>query len=234
MNDPSIDQLAAAWRSFVGPEAGPGARLSFRRHLQAADSALLARLAELETTFAALEPGHWLKTTLKRREPSSIAWAESRRCLVEVLSPEIPGPGAETSLAPRAKPRAAPHGGLRATSLSHTRDASIAVSAPGSLQIGVDLEAASRPVSVAAQERILGRTERRLGLSALQAWTIKEACYKADGGRSGAQVPRYEIVGADTARLNAADSPTGAPVRFRFKLLRHESWIIAFAAREES
>ena len=80
-------------------------------------------------------------------------------------------------------------------SLSHSRTASVAVVAEKVAEetIGVDLESKSRGISERAAQKFCTADELALGLTPLQIWVIKEACYKAIPNNAGLVLPYFEV-----------------------------------------
>ncbi|MGK5085986.1 hypothetical protein WDW86_00355 [Bdellovibrionota bacterium FG-2] len=111
-------------------------------------------------------------------------WRESRRCEAHVREALV-GQGARTSAI--------------FSSISHTRNRTVAIGAayPDSpaegqshqlLGVGVDLEFSTRAVSHRVSDRISNNEERKLPLSPLEIWVIKEACWKSVPGNTGSVV----------------------------------------------
>ena len=112
----------------------------------------------------------------------AIAWAESRRCLLEAL--RLSGRPSTDLFA----------------SLSHSRLASAACVSPRSgpvLGIGIDLEDVRREISSAARERFQLSEFESASLSPLELWCLKEACFKSDPRNEGSLISRYELLSFD-------------------------------------
>lgn len=74
---------------------------------------------------------------------------------------------------------------------------SIGAGAGGCEQIGVDLEYRERKVHPRVLPRLLSLAERGFGLSVLEAWTIKEALFKANPLNKGTVLSQYLILKVD-------------------------------------
>ncbi|MGZ3700099.1 MAG: hypothetical protein ACXVCH_18550, partial [Bdellovibrionota bacterium] len=68
-----------------------------------------------------------------------------------------------------------------------------ALAAPG-VTLGVDFERADRPTQAGLLEKISAPSERALGLSALELWVIKEACFKAHPENQGLVISGIQVV----------------------------------------
>lgn len=112
-------------------------------------------------------------------------------------------------------------------SVAHSDDWAVAVGTRSNVKgIGVDLEPHDREIS----QRVidwLGH-DGRWTSSALETWTIKEACFKADRGQNEERVlADYVIDSPSTARTR------GEPMRqFSFCLRREGTWLLALAVQE--
>jgi hypothetical protein len=130
-------------------------------------------------------------------------WAESRRCLLSLL--------------PSAKPDSA-------FSLSHTRGASAAAEGQG-LWVGIDIESRSRSLRKAVIDLIANPQEQSLGLTEVEIWTVKEACFKANPENSMTRYREYRLQsfenGLGTARRNDQE--------FFFKLVPWKDHVVAIA-----
>lgn len=97
--------------------------------------------------------------------------------------------------------------------------------------IGIDLEHSQRKVHPQVLPRICTPDEIRFGLTVLEAWTIKEAAFKAFYQNKNTTLPSYKI-----ASWNA-DQRDGV-IQFpnydfgRFYLTRWSSWFVAVAVSD--
>ena len=105
-------------------------------------------------------------------------------------------------------------------SLSHSVDAAIAVACEA-LEVGVDLELCSRSISEAVQKRFYFEDEKRLGLSPVEVWTVKEAAFKAHPHRPGMVISDFEIFEPGRVRCFGTN--------LDWMLAEYQRWTIAFS-----
>lgn len=120
------------------------------------------------------------------------------------------------------------------TTRSHTRTAEgawillVGCLAQGIRQIGVDIERSDRVVTPLVKERIVRPVEEKWGLSLLEHWVIKEACFKASPGNDGSVLWQYRLTSYIQERYEGTvEGPGGGTCQFR--LLQLPGWILAFA-----
>lgn len=149
--------------------------------------------------------------------PRRIQWLEGRRALAqarEAVQSELAGAAATLH-----------------ASLSHSAGHVFAVCvATANLQlhgVGVDLEPTDRVVSLAVLRRIGAEHELELGLSALQIWNVKEACFKANPRNPGTLLPQYKIVAFDPRSGCGQAVFEGFPLAFR--VFSSDRWSAAVA-----
>jgi phosphopantetheinyl transferase (holo-ACP synthase) len=130
------------------------------------------------------------------------------------------------------------------TSLSHTRGIVVAAgffpfknrkNFDSVFKVGVDLEATDRKIGQGVKGRVLQDSEKKLGLSFLQCWVIKEASFKADPESKGKAVTAYVIETSEkkTAFVEGVvktSCKTGDYSSIRYTLVSDKDWTIAFAS----
>ena len=87
--------------------------------------------------------------------------------------------------------------------------------------VGIDLEAAQRPVTARVSSRLATDRERALGLSPLQLWVIKEACFKAARPLEFLTVTDVQLLSWDVERRE------GRWQGGRFWCSPQEGWLLA-------
>ena len=207
------DELSAWWKAF----AGENASVAFRGTLSPPDRGLEDDLWFLRSVFTDHETSPRYFEQPRLISDSAIRqWAESRRCLVFVLK-DLLGRGAQPSE-------------IR-MSLSHSDGACVAVAvASREFQgVGVDLEKADRKVSPAAASGFLFASEIALGASPLEAWVIKEACYKADASGRQTDVADYRMTALTKAGHGVVRSIQAEKTDFRFGICRLNGYVLGFS-----
>ncbi|MDR3607851.1 MAG: hypothetical protein P4M08_10785 [Oligoflexia bacterium] len=222
-----ISGLAAWFREFTGEKSS----VIFRRSGEAGPST--ADLLQVQNELEALR-SHFGRTRSRYFEPFEVRpsgsggelrlreWFESRRCLLTALK-DLLREGVDPSE-------------IR-MSISHTRGACVAAAlasperegSEGRGSLGVDLEDERRIVSARAAARFHFQDERSLGLSDLEVWVIKEACFKSDSGRDGGVVSDYRLLSFSRDGLGEACSKKDAKSRFRFGIRRTGGHLVGFA-----
>ncbi|HLD99680.1 MAG TPA: 4'-phosphopantetheinyl transferase superfamily protein [Bdellovibrionota bacterium] len=117
-------------------------------------------------------------------------------------------------------------------SLTHSKDLAVAlgrVARDGQREegIGIDLELRNRKLIPNLLERITEHEERRFGLHALQIWTIKEACFKANRFNSGSAVTEHRIRDFNPG-TNSGKAVIGK-LHFDFALTIWNDWYLTVA-----
>lgn len=175
------------------------------------------QLAEEELArWQASLPERWLSPPKSDSNEARSQWLSSRRSLFRVAR----------QLERQGVPSSRAH-----FSLAHTNTHSIAVgveascepsvfnSGPCTCAIGVDLEASTRHISTQAAGLFFRSHEQALGLSALQAWVIKEACFKANVASDRTIIADYSILSFDHACSTGVASCAKTPGTFAFQLV---------------
>ncbi len=211
-----IKNLVDKWASFF-----PGrTQVSTRKIENPADSELIEKLNYYRSLLSIEDPlSRFLKPHNNASDSRSLEWAESRRCVVDVLD-GLQKNGVQLSNA--------------LISLSHTPGTAIVVGAEkmqNRIGIGVDLEISSRAISPRTAKAFVFPEDQRCSphLSALQIWVIKEACYKANPMNQSTVISDYLISqsdGIDHGKLVCSKSPE---TEFYFRLAETENLLIAFA-----
>jgi hypothetical protein len=128
-------------------------------------------------------------------------------------------------------------------SVSHSRSGGgsclglIGLVSDEAFQIGLDIEHRRRAMASGIEPRLRKRLakpqEERFGLSILETWVIKEACFKANPANLGTVVAGYEIQDFDRS---SGEGAVLAPVRdttaraaIRFKIVEIGDWKVGFA-----
>lgn len=116
------------------------------------------------------------------------------------------------------------------TSVTHSHGLALALGwGGGGPRWGIDLEPESRVMSPAAAGRIRGPEEEALGLSPLETWVIKEACFKAQAGSQGA-ISQFRLVSfSPENHTGIARSINARGSEIRFLVRKRGGWIVAFA-----
>ncbi|OFZ53552.1 MAG: hypothetical protein A2428_00135 [Bdellovibrionales bacterium RIFOXYC1_FULL_54_43] len=117
-------------------------------------------------------------------------------------------------------------------SLTHSQNLAVAlgrVARDGQREegIGIDLEFRNRKLIPNLLERITEHEERRFGLHALQVWTIKEACFKANRFNAGSAVTEHRIRDFDP-ETNSGKAVIGK-LHFDFALTIWNDWYLTVA-----
>ncbi len=90
------------------------------------------------------------------------------------------------------------------------------------VSVGVDWEYKDRKTHPELGRRISQSSEKSSHLNALEIWTIKEACYKANPKNKGTVLKQYRITNSDQVITQNQEI-------LRFQLLRLESFVLVFA-----
>ena len=119
------------------------------------------------------------------------------------------------------------------TSLSHTKSPGqgvvLGVSAKVNFPIGVDLESRTREVSARAARFFMRAEDAAFGLSPLQIWVIKEACFKSKLRNAALLVSHFEIKSFDPATGFGSCGLQKTNLSFRFQLLAAGPFFCAFS-----
>lgn len=122
-------------------------------------------------------------------------------------------------------------------SLTHTSGWVIALGVVEKLlpaSIGIDAEMSDRKVPRALVTRITEPSERNFGMSTLELWTAKEACYKANPFSEGTVIPDYRVQTFDPGTGEGEIIAPGASRDIRFALIEEQGLIVALAVHELS
>lgn len=96
--------------------------------------------------------------------------------------------------------------------------------------LGVDMESSSRRISRRGAALFTKQSELKLGLSALQLWVIKEACFKANMPFSkDTIIADYEITAFNPKRRTGSAACKKKRRSFKFQLSELQGQTIAFA-----
>lgn len=98
--------------------------------------------------------------------------------------------------------------------------------------VGVDLEREDRFIDPRIRSRLLGPDEGERVPDLLDAWVVKEACFKSVPDNQATLLPDYVITAWDSASGHGkARGPAGQECFFL--LLRREGWVIALAVSRQ-
>ncbi|MCM2323768.1 MAG: 4'-phosphopantetheinyl transferase superfamily protein [Oligoflexia bacterium] len=109
---------------------------------------------------------------------------------------------------------------------------------PAIAGVGVDLEPWDREIPPRAAARLADSREweaaREAGLSAIDVWVVKEACFKAVPGNRGTVMPAYRLQALEREASGGAFGEVQAPVaggalRVRFKIFRWGRFAVGLA-----
>lgn len=155
-----------------------------------------------------------------KSEKRLIQFAESRRCLLLALN-EIAAPPSSGS------------SGICA-SISHTEDFSGALVCLDSKKetngVGLDLESSSRDISPEVEEKFTFESEKKLGLTPLELWTVKEASYKANSLQTKESLFQYEVKTFDLkTKSGTATLKKVSSTKIRFRIYNVENLIVTVA-----
>lgn len=117
-------------------------------------------------------------------------------------------------------------------SLTHTGKWALACGIGGKkLGLGVDLERADRKISPSARARLLSIRETDLKIESLDAWVIKEACFKACPPDSDHKVvTQLQINSYNSIKGEGiCESTIDTSIRLAFSVIKNSDWIAAFA-----
>lgn len=117
------------------------------------------------------------------------------------------------------------------TSVSHSSGVVVAIGRWGGSGVGVDLERLDRRVSDRAWRRLVRDGECVGGMSRIEVWCIKEACFKASSRSEGTYVSGYWIEG-ERSESGCGWVSSAQGTRIRYCLLRDQNWCLAFALEE--
>lgn len=107
------------------------------------------------------------------------------------------------------------------TAMTHTDGLAVSMSAaqltPNGRPwgVGIDVESIDRDMQPGVLKRLLDDGEQGFGLSGVEAWTIKEAAWKAGDRQSGRVISQYRVLSWDSVaghaqlRCVAPDAPEG-------------------------
>lgn len=137
---------------------------------------LIARMHGLKAKIPESEDRNRFFSAVPTDPRRQASWFLSRLCLVDALERLL-------------RLNTAPDQRTISYGLSHTdrgaeKTAAVAVASYGraGARIGIDLEFSHRPVSDRVFFRVTDEEERRLGVSPLEFWVMKEAAFKAANG----------------------------------------------------
>jgi phosphopantetheinyl transferase (holo-ACP synthase) len=207
--------LSASWDALTSSQGVS----SFRKVLHEVDDELLFKLQALSKLFP--QEGMWnryFSGPEKRHSHKTVEWAESRRCLVEVIH-MLSRRGSQPSEV--------------LVSLSHTQNASVAIATlktSGIIGIGVDIESSSRKVSARALNAFASSSEQDMNLTPVQIWAIKEACFKANAFEPNTMVSQYSIVKFDPIENKGeVQFLKDSRAQFDFRIGVCSQWVSAFS-----
>jgi hypothetical protein len=93
--------------------------------------------------------------------------------------------------------------------------------------IGIDVELRTRSISDTMVERFSLPNERKLGLSGLELWTVKEALFKANPANQGSVVTDYQVLTRDSSGIGQGQGPQAE--KYLYKTFSLGPWQITLA-----
>jgi hypothetical protein len=94
--------------------------------------------------------------------------------------------------------------------------------------IGIDAELVAREITEATAQKFVSDEERKLGLTPLQIWTIKEAVFKSNPDNKDTLVSQYLISSFDAAKGSGEASGPKKDF-YSFSVREIERWVISLA-----
>lgn len=208
--------LFNTWKLVVTESSSGPSALSFRRIQEHSDPSLLEDLKHLQLRFPNGEiKNRYLQLIPPTSPERAIEWAESRRCVIEVIQQLF-------------QQNVEPENIL--LSLSHTKSGALSIGTVRTQnieRIGVDVELSTRKISPQAAKSFLSGYEETFAhiLSPLQYWMIKEASYKANPRCEETIIADYQVY-PTSEEVKLSKYPNLA---FRYKVLEHYEFSLAFA-----
>ena len=210
----TTSSLEQSWKDF----AGENASIAYREHLNPPDDELHGELQALRSIFTdPIFSARYLEQPQFNNDSRAKEWAESRRCLIFVLK-ELLGHGF--------------HPSNIQVSLSHCKNFSISVAVASSKEIsgvGVDVERADRKISTRAASRFYYPLESKLGISELEAWVIKEACYKSDPANHRTVIADYFLTSRTHSNEGEVQSSKADHGHFRVNVQHTNDLVLGFS-----
>jgi hypothetical protein len=94
--------------------------------------------------------------------------------------------------------------------------------------VGIDAELLAREISEAAALKFVFDEERKLGLTPLQIWTIKEAIFKSNPDNEKTLVSHYTISSFDREK-GTGDAAGPAKDFYSFAVRAFDRWVVSLA-----
>jgi hypothetical protein len=94
--------------------------------------------------------------------------------------------------------------------------------------VGIDAELAAREITEAVALKFISDEERKLGLTPLQIWTIKEAVFKSNPDNEKTTVSQYVISSFDSKK-GAGEAAGPAKDFYSFSVRELERWVVSLA-----
>jgi hypothetical protein len=94
--------------------------------------------------------------------------------------------------------------------------------------VGIDSELLSREITEAVALKFISDDERKLGLTPLQIWTIKEAVFKSNPDNKNTTVSQYTISVYDP-KTGVGDAVGPAKDFYSFCICQVDRWVVSLA-----